>query len=162
MAAIDDCVLIIKPVVTRELEKWDLFTTYIITDDEYKNACSGAISELLLEEISVNNSLYSRLRSYLAISSLFVEKLRVSGDYIETTSVDSNSEVNDITVKLHDIQITEKKSSKSGTTETVKKNDYSLSKAEALGFLANKYNQKYKDLLKEVIDDLFCGSPILE
>lgn len=142
MADVDDCVNIIKPLAEAELKAWDLQGDYTLSDDDFSVACSGAISQLEIDNIQVENIYFSRLRSYSALSLVFKRKLRTSGDYTSTTS--SDYRVTDKKVKVEGLEFSEKRAY--GEVEK-KTGNYSASKSDVLGALADKYNDKYLELL---------------
>lgn len=151
MADATTCVSTIKPLATAELKSWGVDDEYQLVDDDFTNACGLAVSHLDLDGITAaTHSSYSKLLFYLALYFVFRGKIRSSGSFEQASSGDYV--VTDYTEKIDDMQITEKRSY--GSTSS-KKGNYSLSKIDALGALADEYKKKYDDLLGDKAADGF-------
>lgn len=149
------CMEAIKPIVEGELRQWDLLDKYTLEDNDYLSACSFATAMLAVETIDVAHPLYHRLEAPLAISAIFINKLRASGEYNQTTSGDFQVTKED--VKLAGISISKVKSY---TGEVIDKGDYSISKPSVLGMLSDKYIKMYKNLLNKLKEPSSIGRVI--
>lgn len=138
---IDECVVVIQPVVEGELRSWGLVSKYSFDLNDYIVACKTAIEYLVLDDIKNTNSLYQRLKKYLALSILYGTRVRSEKDYEQISSGDYQIKMQHS--KIKDVQFTEERRYIQ-TNESI--NDYTQTEISALGSLANKYNSQYLKL----------------